>query len=472
MDIGTLEKRLAREKQARKEAESLLEAKSRELFLSNKELLKASQTLIGQSEQLNAVFDQALTVILLADGDGIIQRANRSAEMTFGQETSKLKSHSVFDLLDDASRAAAVELERLRDPAKKLTSVGNMQEMVGLRADGTPFPLELAVSVFELDGKRHGVWICRDITARKEAEAKQLRLEQELRQAQKLESLGTLASGIAHEINTPIQYINDNAHFLKESFEDLMSMFQAYDVLLQKAEAEAQLQEQVGAVRANAEAADVDFLKEEIPSSIDQTLDGIERISKIVTAVKEFSHPGTTEMTAIDLNQAVETTLSVTRNEWKYVAEADTQFDAELPLVPCLPGDINQVIMNLIVNAAHAIESKGEESLGRITIETRHTDSHAEICVSDTGSGIPEANRGQIFDPFFTTKEVGKGTGQGLSIAFNIVTHKHGGTLSFTTEEGVGTSFTIALPIQQDLEMPGGGLPSDDLQSEETREAV
>lgn len=446
MDIGTLEKRLAREKAARCEAESLLEEKSRELFLSNKELLKASQTLIGQSQQLNAVFDQALTVILLTDGDGTIERANRSAEMTFGQETSKLKSTNVYDLLDKESREAAIELERLRDPAKKFTNVGDMQEMVGLRVDGTPFPLELAVSVFELEGKRHGVWICRDITARKEAQEKQLRLEQELRQSQKLESLGTLASGIAHEINTPIQYINDNAHFLKESFADLMSVFQAYDVLLQKAETDDQFKEQVGAVRANAKAADVDFLKEEIPSSIVQTLDGIERISKIVNAVKEFSHPGTTEMTAIDMNQAIETTLSVTRNEWKYVAEVETAFDQSLPMVPCLPGDINQVIMNLIVNAAHAIESKGGDGLGQITIKTHHTDSNVEISVTDTGCGIPEANRGQIFDPFFTTKDVGKGTGQGLSIAFNIVTQKHDGALSFTTEEGVGTTFTITLP--------------------------
>ncbi|TQV78477.1 PAS domain-containing sensor histidine kinase [Denitrobaculum tricleocarpae] len=446
MDIGTLEKRLAREKAARSEAEALLEAKSRELYLSNKELLKASQTLIGQSQQLNAIFDQALTVILLTDGDGKIQRANRSAEMTFGREPGELKSTNLYDLLDQSSREAAVALERQRDPAKKFMTVGDMQEMVGLRADGTPFPLELAVSVFELEGKRHGVWISRDITARKEAQEKQLRLEQELRQSQKLESLGTLASGIAHEINTPIQYINDNAHFLKESFSDLMSVLQAYDVLLQKADTDDQYKEQTGAVRANAEAADVDFLKEEIPSSIDQTLDGIERISKIVTAVKEFSHPGTTEMTAIDLNQAIETTLSVTRNEWKYVAETTTDFDAGLPMVPCLPGDINQVIMNLIVNAAHAIESKGGESLGKIAIKTSHSDSQVTIAITDNGCGIPEANQGQIFDPFFTTKGVGKGTGQGLSIAFNIVSQKHDGTLSFTTEEGVGTTFTITLP--------------------------
>lgn len=452
MDIGTLEKRLAREKAARCEAEALLEAKSRELYLSNKELLKASQTLIGQSQQLNAVFDQALTVILLTDGDGKIQRANRSAEMTFGREPAQLKSTSVYDLLDQTSREAAAEMERLRDPAKKFTSVGDMREMVGLRADGTPFPLELAVSVFELEGKRHGVWISRDITARKEAEEKQLRLEQELRQSQKLESLGTLASGIAHEINTPIQYINDNAHFLKESFTDLMSVLQAYDVLLQKLDGDEEFKEQTGAVRANAEAADIDFLKEEIPSSIEQTLDGIERISKIVTAVKEFSHPGTTEMTAIDLNQAIETTLSVTRNEWKYVAETKTDFDAAMPLVPCLPGDINQVIMNLIVNAAHAIESKGDEGLGEIAIKTSYADGQVSVSVTDTGCGIPEANRGQIFDPFFTTKGVGKGTGQGLSIAFNIVTQKHDGTLSFSTEEGVGTTFTITLPVSQSPE--------------------
>lgn len=446
MDIATLEKRLAREKAARCEAEALLEAKSRDLFQSNQELIKASQKLIGQSQQLNAIFDQAKTVILLADSDGLVQRANRSAEMTFGIDAGKLKSMRIYDLLDDKSRSAAVELERQFDPSKKLTSLAQMEEMVGLRGDGTSFPLELAVSVFTLESTRHSVWICRDITSRKEAQEKQLRLEQELRQAQKLESLGTLASGIAHEINTPIQYINDNAHFLKESFADLMSVFQAHDCLLQMLESHKQFEDQVGAVRANAEAADLDFLKEEIPSSIEQTLDGIQRIGKIVTAVKEFSHPGTTEMTAIDLNQAIETTLSVTRNEWKYLANTDTQFDQNLPMVPCLPGDINQVIMNLIVNAAHAIESKGGESPGLITIKTQHRDCRVDVSVSDTGCGVPEAVRDQIFDPFFTTKGVGKGTGQGLSIAFNIITQKHDGTLSFTSEEGVGTTFTFSLP--------------------------
>ncbi len=199
------------------------------------------------------------------------------------------------------------------------------------------------------------------------------------------------------------------------------------------------------------ERADVDFLLSEIPKAISQTLEGVNRVAKIVRAMKDFSHPGTGEKTPVDLNQALETTLTVARNEWKYVARVETDFDPTLPLVPCLPGELNQVMLNLIVNAAHAIADVVSEDCharGVITASTRLCGEWVEIRIQDTGRGIPENIRHKIYDPFFTTKPVGKGTGQGLAIAHSVIVEQHGGTLDFKTELGVGTVFIIRLPLQ------------------------
>jgi signal transduction histidine kinase len=193
---------------------------------------------------------------------------------------------------------------------------------------------------------------------------------------------------------------------------------------------------------------DLGFIVAEVPRAIDQSLDGSRRVAKIVRAMKEFSHPDSADKTAAELNRAIESTITVARNEWKYVAEIATEFDETLPPVVCYPGDINQVILNLVVNAAHAVkDAVAEGQMGQITVRTRKRGEFAEISVTDTGTGIPEAIRSRIFDPFFTTKEVGKGTGQGLSLAHNVVVKKHSGKIWFETEMGRGTTFFVELPI-------------------------
>jgi signal transduction histidine kinase len=289
-----------------------------------------------------------------------------------------------------------------------------------------------------------------EMQERARAEAERMELERELLQIQKMESLGTLAGGIAHEINTPVQYVGENLRFLQESFLDLGNVLQHYESLVEAAAREAALSQAVADATATAEAADMAFLRKEIPASIDQSLEGIERISEIVKAIKEFSHPDAKEKTAIDINHAIETTITVARNQWKYVAELETDFDDTLPHVPCLPGELNQVILNLIVNAAHAIEDVGSDEKGRITVSTRKFDDRVEIRVRDTGVGIPLENREKIFDPFFTTKQPGKGTGQGLAISHTIITKKHGGTVSLNSEVGKGSTFIISLPLKVD----------------------
>jgi signal transduction histidine kinase len=191
----------------------------------------------------------------------------------------------------------------------------------------------------------------------------------------------------------------------------------------------------------------LDFLVTEIPSSLNQSIDGIGRISEIVQAIKEFSHPDAKEKTALDINRALTTTTTVSRNQWKDVAELETHFDMSLPQVQCLPGELNQVFLNMIINAVHAIEGAGRNQQGRIIISTAKQDDWVEIRIGDTGVGIPEKNLAKIFDPFFTTKEPGKGTGQGLAISHRIITKKHGGTISVESEVGKGTTFVIRLPI-------------------------
>lgn len=288
-----------------------------------------------------------------------------------------------------------------------------------------------------------------DVTQRKEVEHERHMLEAQLRQAQKLESIGQLAGGVAHEINTPMQYIGDNARFVRDAFGDLKQLFQVTDRLLEAARkgvVDPQLVREMDFARRTA---DFDFLAAEIPRALDQTIDGVERVTTIVRAMKEFSHPGSEGKTLLDLNKAIESTLTVCRNEWKYVAEVLTEFAPDLPLVPVIPGEFNQVILNLVINAAHAIadaSGKNGKAKGLITASTHVDGDWVEVSIRDTGTGIPPKVRDRIFDPFFTTKEVGRGTGQGLAIARSVITAKHGGTLTFITEIGAGTCFTIRLP--------------------------
>ncbi|MBN8524555.1 MAG: PAS domain-containing protein [Planctomycetes bacterium] len=268
-------------------------------------------------------------------------------------------------------------------------------------------------------------------------------LEDQLRQSQKLESIGQLAAGIAHEINTPIQFIGDNARFAAGS---LAQLFALLDTCMAMVAPEGRAR-----VVAAAEEADLDYVRAELPKAMEQTVEGVERVASIVHAMKEFSHPGGGEKVATDINRAIESTVTISRNEWKFVAECELSLASELPLVPLLPGDFNQVILNLIVNSAHAIadaQRAGRPGPGRIRIATRPGDGVVEIEVSDDGCGIPESIRDRIYDPFFTTKEVGRGSGQGLAIARSVVVDKHGGTLGCTSQVGSGTVFIIRLPLE------------------------
>ena len=290
-----------------------------------------------------------------------------------------------------------------------------------------------------------------DITDRKRAEVDRKKMELQIQQGQKLESIGRLAAGVAHEINTPTQYIGDNTRFVSDSFTELLPVLSAPRRLLDALRDNCVTPELLQAIEDLLKKADVDYLVAEIPKAVEQSLQGVERVAKIVQAMKEFSHPGAEDKSQVDLNQAIESTLTVARAEWKHVAEMVREFDADLPPVTCLPGEFNQVILNLIVNAAHAIADTlkpGGPAKGTITVSTKQQGDWAEVRVRDSGTGIPEPAREKIFDPFFTTKGVGRGTGQGLAIARSVIVDKHGGTISFETELGKGTVFIIRIPVR------------------------
>lgn len=285
------------------------------------------------------------------------------------------------------------------------------------------------------------------------------KMERELAQSHKLEAVGRLAAGIAHELNTPIQYIGDNMRFLSDCWQAMRAIGELCPQILEAGKGGEVSRELIGHVEVVAEALDFDYVKEEIPKAIAQSLDGLQRVAKLVRAMKEFAHPGSKQMQAIDLNRAIDNTLTISRNEWKYVAEVVTDFDPGLPPVPCLPGDINQVLLNLIVNAAQAIgdivgDAAGDK--GTITLTTRLDGDWAEIRIGDTGTGIPPEIQDKIFDPFFTTKQVGKGTGQGLAIARSIVVDKHGGTIEFQTAPDHGTVFILRIPLESRVAAPDG----------------
>ena len=285
--------------------------------------------------------------------------------------------------------------------------------------------------------------IQRDITERK-------RMELHLSQSQKLETVGQLAAGIAHEINTPMQYVGDNTRFVEESFTTIVQVLKSHEELLAAAQQNGVTPELLARNEKILAAGDVDYLCEQIPSALKQTLEGVERVTKIVRAMKEFSHPGGAEKAVADLNRAIESTVTVAHSEWKYVADLKLELEPELPHVPCFLGEFNQCILNLVVNASHAIGDvvkKNPGTKGTITVQTRRDADHVVVRVTDTGTGIPDHVRPKIFEPFFTTKDVGKGTGQGLSIVYGSIVKRHGGTATFETEIGQGTTFIIRLPI-------------------------
>ncbi len=285
-----------------------------------------------------------------------------------------------------------------------------------------------------------------DITRRVEAERSLEVAESQLQQAQKLEAIGQLAAGVAHEINTPIQYVGDNARFLKDAFTETLSALRSVVAILSDvSQASEQPNQQITTVRNTLATVDHEFLAEEGPDAFEELLDGVERIATIVSALKKFSHPGRETKTMEDLNSIVADSIAVSRTEWKYHATISTDYGESLPAVACMRTEIGQVVINLIVNAAQELARQSE--MGAITIKTYRADAAVVTEVADNGRGVPPEIRDRIFEPFFTTKEVGEGTGQGLALAHRVVVEQHGGSMLVADNDSGGATFAFSLPI-------------------------
>jgi signal transduction histidine kinase len=270
-----------------------------------------------------------------------------------------------------------------------------------------------------------------------------------LRRAVRMQPIGELTSGIAHEINTPIQYIGDNVRFLSDTYQEMLPILDGCQQLLSSLPESDEQQAQFGALRQLLTNADLAFLHEELPSATQQTLEGIQRVSSIVRAMKEFVHPGTDSMVLTDLTHLVENALLVARNEWKYTAVVEKNVMPGMPLTPCLATEVSQVLLNLLVNAAHAVSEKFTSgNKGRIRVSIGADESFAILKIEDSGGGIPVEIRDRVFEPFFTTKAMGKGTGQGLAIAKAVVEQHHHGVLDLQDSDLGGAQFIIKLPLQ------------------------
>lgn len=398
--------------------------------------LKQTEESLRQSEKkIRTIMDNLRIGVLMIDAQLSIHQFNQQIQQWFAEKLFTTTECGLLDLF--AGSSEEMNLATITQVFHQETSQEHIAQGTTKSGDRI-FRLVITPMIQDNRKGTMGIVLCEDITEK-------LFLERERQQTQKLEAIGQLAAGIAHEINTPVQYVGDNLRFLADGFKEIITLATLWQ------DVDASLGHPLATkARDHFDDTDIPFLAEEIPKTIEQSLDGINRVAAIVRAMREFSHPGTEKKVLIDINHALENALTVSRNEWKYVADTCTEFAQDLPLLLCLPGEMNQVFLNLIINAAHAIAEvikEGKMDKGTITLSTMADADWLEIRIADSGCGIPQAHQNKIFDPFFTTKKVGVGTGQGLAIARNVVVDKHQGSLHFTSELGRGTTFIIRLPL-------------------------
>lgn len=403
-----------------------------------------------KEEQANyaRLFESSQDAIVVTTKHGFIN-CNQAALKMFGYTNKEefLKLHPA----DVSPPLQANGLPSLQVAQQRITEAINGSGTFFLwehqRKDGSCFPAEVLLSPFEQNGEMVVQGVVRDLSEKLRADKEKEKLQSQLLHAQKLESVGQLAAGIAHEINTPTQFIGSNVDFLDEANRDIKDFMTQILKIAENAPEDTRT-----AIEDAVEDMDWEYLDEEMPLAISQSREGVKRVTSIVQAMKEFSHPGSKNKELLNLNQIINTTVTVARNEWKYVAEVDLDLDPNLPKIPLLADEMGQVILNMLVNAAHAIADKlganPEGDKGIISISTKTNDTSVELHIKDSGKGIPEESLPRIFDPFYTTKKVGKGTGQGLAISHDVIVEKHQGTISVESTPDQGTTFIIQLPLK------------------------
>ena len=412
------------------------------VLVGGRRRVPAAQAEVSSALRFRGIVDHAAEGIVATDAEGRIELFNRAASQMFGYDAEEVLGQPISVLAPRETLIDAGSTLHEYITRRDLHAYGSSIEIVGQRKDGAKIPIRLGISEVRRGEEATFTAIISDLTEARLIEA-------QLAQAQKLESIGQLAAGIAHEINTPTQYVTDNVRFLEEAVADLEDLLQA----VREIDPAAGLTtEQLARLCELRDKADLEYLREELPKAVSQSVEGLGHITRIVRAMKEFSHPGGQELSLIDVNVALENAMTVARNEWRYIAEVETHLDPDLPHVLVYEGELNQVFLNLLINAAHAVQSSldgATKEKGRIVISSSHTEDGIEVRFEDDGCGIPKELRQRIFDPFFTTKGVGKGTGQGLALAHSVIVEQHSGELRVESEVGVGTTFVIRLPREQ-----------------------
>ncbi|MES1248901.1 MAG: ATP-binding protein [Actinomycetota bacterium] len=403
---------------------------------------RAAQELRESEARSWRLLSKTLELLFVIDQDGRFAWVNPATEAQLGYEAGELLGGSRLDLIHPD------DVEMVEEAIEDKLAGGriDVQPIVSRirHKDGSWRTIETRGINLLDDPVVHGILVsARDITDRVEMERERERLELERRVAQRLEAVGQLAAGIAHEINTPIQFVGDSVRFLEESYADLDVLRARHrDLLLEHGLAEQVLEAE--------EEADLAYLCERVPSAFHRITDGVERVTTIVRAMQRFAHAPRAERAPANLDEALGATATVSRSEYKYVADLELDL-GELPPVLCNVGDLNQVFLNLIVNAAHAIADRVGDSgeRGTIVVRSRVEPDMGNVLVEvvDDGCGIDPDARERIFEPFFTTKDVGRGTGQGLAISRSIV-EQHGGSITFSSELGKGTTFSVRIPLQ------------------------
>ncbi len=394
------------------------------VMLDITERVLSEERLTRQKEELDLLLSSISSIIIGVSIKDRVTHWNKFAEEVFG-----IPKEQVFNKLFAECGIQwdwQIIYEAIADAVMKESTV-RIDDLRYKRVDGREGLLGLTINPLLREGTiLEGFLVLgRDLTERRN-------LEHQLLQARKLESLGQLAAGIAHEINSPLQYVGDNLKFIAKGTEKFIECAKKHSL-------------------QSTEIEDISYLFEELPKAIAQSLEGVERVAGIIKSMKAFAHPGSGHKVPCNLNRAIENTVTVSRNQWKYECDTELSLDETLPPVPCFENEFNQVLLNLIINAVDAIvEAKAVRLLDRgiIRITSTRKGNFAVVRVEDNGTGIPEGIRDRIFDPFFTTKDVGKGTGQGLAIAHSIIVQKHGGLLYLDSEYKNGAAFVIQLPLE------------------------
>jgi PAS domain S-box-containing protein len=420
----------------------------RSIELNSEELLDANRDLRRKQEEFRLFVDSMQDMLFILDSNLTIVAAYGRLLGQIGFSAQDAIGMSLDELVKDP------DSRQKRDRALEEALAGrNAVFGWSIEVLGEVRYLETSVGLILADpGVTAGIaGVTRDVTSQAVDRKEREMLEVQLRHAQKLESIGQLAAGISHEINTPTQFVRDNLVFLKGSFGSLEAAVRYITVLSRDPRDDTRDSGIREKCRQMAEREDYDFLIEEIPRSLEQALEGIDRVATIVQSMKEFSSPGPATRVLVDVRRSIQNTVTVARNRWKYISVVDIDVDPDLPLIPGLPGELSQVFLNLIINAADAIAEKnkvtGRTELGNIRIAVRNLGDRVEIRLSDTGTGIPEQIRARVFDPFFTTKGVGQGAGQGLALSHHVIVKKHGGSIRFESRHGEGTTFILQLPV-------------------------